>query len=485
MDSKQGDRFFWNALDFFVTRITRPFWLLAGVYAVIWSTMTPVGFPATIEIAGVPSTEIEVNGQIQLNRSAAGDAGEFRGHKVQRATTGGGPRSTNIQVNPRSYLNTGLTDGTTDSYRAQTQDLSDNQKAVSSMESAAQSAPSRGSSTVLTLTGDGNFAINGLSTFLLGMSYYDAANHHTSDIDYLAARGFKLLVVHADDVLRNDANSLYNSDGTLQAAKQAAIQALISYADTKGMVVDLNCLYADVDGTNSAALLTTSAARTAAVANCVNAFKTNSNVMFSIVNEHNYGSFSESHAEMSELMRTARTACAACIMSYSSSEHFGTPESGAGSEAHLFTSRAGSSIYPTHIQAEIDTTVNHIMPHNDRTTGWHLLTTARAGSLRAYLDSIGLQEMPVLFEEDGFIESGGVLASAEEWITVAQDCKAAGCAGWVLNSNTTFSMNPSTMMSQVGAIAQEAIDRIGAALASTAAYTRKTASSSNTFTPAK
>lgn len=54
-----------------------------------------------------------------------------------------------------------------------------------------------------------------------------------------------------------------------------------------------------------------------------------------------------------------------------------------------------------------------------------------------------------------------------DWIRIAQDCKAAGCSDWVLNSNTTFDLNPSSMMSQVGVIAQEAIDQIGAALAST------------------
>jgi len=55
------------------------------------------------------------------------------------------------------------------------------------------------------------------------------------------------------------------------------------------------------------------------------------------------------------------------------------------------------------------------------------MTTARAGNLRTYLNSIGQAGTPVFFEEDDFLENGGAMTVLDR-IRIAQDCKAAGCS---------------------------------------------------------
>lgn len=416
---------------------------------------------------------------VVLNWTASTDnSGIAPTYDIERCSASGcNTTFTNIHTTGNTtYTDSGLTASTLYGYRIRARDGSGNLAPYSSVVQTTTGAAPSGS-TVLGLSGGGYYTLNGVPTFLLGISYYDAAtNWYTSDLDSLAADGFNLIVVHCDDINRVDAESCYNSDGTIKSAKATLLNNLIDYAETKGIVVDMVCLYADVDGTNSAAYLTTAQARTDAVTNCINTFKAQPNVMFSVVNEHNYGSFADTHAEMDALMATARAACASCLIHYSSSDNIGVE-----ADAHIFTTRSGWTVDTANVQAELASGVNALVPHNDRQAGWHLLGGARAGALRNYLDSIGRQSMPVFFEEDAREGSGGT-GVANDYLTYAQEVKIARGAGYVFHTAAGFDLSTTAMYAQLTGVEPTVVDTIAAAVASVTALSRDTATFTETCT---
>jgi hypothetical protein len=395
---------------------------------------------------------------------------------VQRATASGGPYATVATVTATSYNDIGLTNATTYYWRVYARDPSGNVSTLPSpVASATPTAPAGGSATVLSILSDGKFALNGVPKFLLCFSYYDISNYKTADIDALAADGFNCLTAVADSVYRAtdeagaNTNSAYNANGTMKAAKVTAIEAAIDYADSKGMIVDLTCMLADIDGNNTAAWITVAGDRTTGMTNCINSFKANGNIMFSLWNEHNYGSVVDTHAEVGAFMVTARAACPTCILFYSSSDNIGVD-----ADAHIWTTRSGSVVDTANVNAELADGVNVIAPHDDRQAGWNLLTTARVANLRAYLNSIGRQNVAILMEEPGREGSGG-LGSAALYITTVQDAKAAGASGWDFHNDAAFDLDPTQAIpNQTDAVEEAFMDAVGAALAG-GAQTRDTA----------
>lgn len=325
-------------------------------------------------------------------------------------------------------------------------------------------APSLAPAAAVTRTGDGHLAIDGTKTFLIGISMYDCGNWHQSDVDYLMGKGFNWFICHIDDVLRNDANSGYNADGTLRSSKTTDFTAFANYVGGKGGVVTFILLYADTDGQNSATYLTTAGARQAAIENATNAFCKLSNVLCSVVNEHNYGSFADTHAEMDTLFGYARAQCAGCLMSYSSSDNIGLD-----SDAHIWTTRSGSTVDTANVAAELASGIDLFLPHGDRSTDWHLLQFARVSNLRQALNSAGATAVPILMEEEGREGNGG-LGSAEKYRQAALGAKTGGAAGWVLH-NGVFDLSTNTFLSQVDSITMEVIDTLADSLAQPAGST--------------
>lgn len=424
---------------------------------------------------------------VQLSWTASTDASGILRYEIRRSTTAStGPFTALATVSGTtlSYQDTGLTNGTTYYYQVSATDqaVPSNTSAFSSTATATPAAPGGASATVLSITATGRFAINGVTTLIKCASYYDIMNYHTSDIDALAADGFNCIDGHVDDVLRNNVNSAYNADGTLKAAKQTAIEAAIDYADTKGMVVLLNCTYADVDGTNTAAWLTSPSVTTAignGITNCINAFKANGNLMFSIVNEHIYGAYADTHAEMQTWMTTARSACATCLIGFSSTDHFGTYPAG----GHLFTTQDGSTVNTTNVEAELATGVNFLLWHDERNSGFNTRAQARAAAMRAYLDNNGHQNIPFFGDEPAREPVGatGGLGSASAWIAYYQALQTGGIQGVTLHSDDNFDMDPATKLSQSDAVEQAVMDGLSAALTTGTGQVRAAATITDTF----
>lgn len=425
------------------------------------------------------------NAVVQLSWTASSDTSGILRYNIQRSTTASsGPFTSLATVNgsTTSYQDTGLTNGTTYYYRVSATDQSPaaNTSPYSTYASAAPAAPGGSSATTLTITPTGRFSINGVSTLLKCISYYDIMNYHTSDIDALAADGFNCLIGHVDDVLRNNVNSAYNADGSIKAAKQTAIEAAIDYADTKGMVVLLNCTYADVDGTNSAAWLTSPSVTTAigvAITNCINAFEANGNVMFSIVNEHIYGSYADTHAEMQTWMTTARAACATCLIGFSSTDMYGTYPAG----GHLFTTQDGAVVNTTNVEAELATGVNFLLWHDERNSGFNSRALARASAMRSYLDNNGHQNIP-FFGDEPAREGAGGLGTSAAWIAYYQALQTGGIQGLTLHTDAAFDLDPTQAIPDQTDVVEEAVmDGLTTALTTGTGQIRDTATITDTF----
>lgn len=400
------------------------------------------------------------DGQVQLAWSPATDTGGsgLAGYIIGQSTVSGGPY-TDIDVgNVTAYLVTGLTNNVPYYFQVHAYDGAGNH-GLNSFEVTSTPIPGGTQTPVLTILPNGMFAINGVETYLLGVTYFDGTNWHASDIDYLTDHGFNLIRIIMDDINAGSfANSCFNSDGTLRPAKEQALRNLIIYCAGRGMIVDVTIMYADVDGSNSASWLTTSTARQAAITNACNAFKEYGNVFFDLVNEHNLGTAFRTHGTMTTLMGVARTAAPSSIIFYSSTDTASATVGDGG--AHIWTSQFGNTVDATNVNAEVNSSnIDVIAPHNERNPGWETRGPGRVTTLRTHLNSIGQQNIPIYYQEDAREGSGG-LGDAQLYIDYEEACRLNGLAAWIFHTAASFGLTTGSMISQMTAIELAVVDNI-------------------------
>jgi hypothetical protein len=313
----------------------------------------------------------------------------------------------------------------------------------------------------------GQFTINGIPTFLLGISYFDGSTLHTNDLDYLEARGFNYLRVFCEDPSQVVAKDCFNNDGTMKPGKVTTLHDLIKAADDRGMVVQMVCLYGDVLS-DSSIRIPTVAGRHTAIANCINEFKTHSNVWFDLVNEHNSNEIPPAlpdwatHADMTQYINTAVAACPACIIAYSCGNGF-------GGQSHIFSnpSSTGVAVNSANTLAELQSGTRVMLIHDERSTGWNLRALARFSNLRAFMNANGFSHVPIVNDEPGRepAENGG-LGNAAGYLQLAQDMKTAGAAGFLFHTDAAFDVDSASMVSQLDAVEITAINGLRAALGS-------------------
>jgi hypothetical protein len=296
------------------------------------------------------------------------------------------------------------------------------------------------SATGLGISSTGKFTIAGTETFLLGISYFDALDYRTSDIDTLSTRGFNNLRIFTDwandDGTPGD-QTVCNANGSIKSTAAATINALIDYAETKTMTVTVVILNELSDS-----WMTTEAARLACVTSTVNAFKAQALVMFDVVQEHDY-SFTGSGVsltpdEVKVYNDQARAACATCIIFSSVASPMSHPQD---STANIVSSTIGE---------KVENGENVLAIHDYRSSNWWSVTGARVTAYRNYLASIGKQNIPVIFDEPN--RWGADNNSTEtEFNTAAAQAKAAGAAMWVFHHGASFDMSASSLFAQLNA----------------------------------
>src|SRR6185503_2175253 len=146
---------------------------------------------------------------------------------------------------------------------------------------SAASAPKLG------IAGDA-FTLDGVPTFLLGVSYFDGKNWHAEDLDGLAQRKFNLIRVWLDWT-----SSFYDPAGPLASADE--LVALAKACGERGIVLDATLLDTDLTVT----------APDAAVRSAVAALAAEPNVLFDLVNEHDHAGNTFSHEDVAALAVSA------------------------------------------------------------------------------------------------------------------------------------------------------------------------------------
>lgn len=326
---------------------------------------------------------------------------------------------------------------------------------VGTASALAPAQPGLVTGTTLSINATGQFVLNGVQTFLLGISYFDAQNFHTSDIDLLAARGFNTLRVFAqwDPLKFGVTRSVCDANGLLQTSQRDQMQRLIDYAKTKSMIVLMAVL--DVaSGTN----MDSDAKRLACVTNVVNYFKPTSaqdnwNVLFDVVQEHdsNYAPVAPEWADTTTQLKpytdAAKAACPTCPIFASSTFINGYIGPSDGTSALNATQKA-------RVSAKVVTNGEAILAiHESRVAGWYNVTGARVAEYKTHLASIGKQNVPVIFDEPCRIDAVGdgfdCTATEAQVNLAAVQAKVAGAGLWLLHTDAGFNLATQTLFQQL------------------------------------
>lgn len=421
------------------------------------------------QVTGVTATS--TSSTITLNWAASTDDTGLAGYNIEQCQGSGCTNFSQVafSVDTTETL-AGLSAGTTYRFRLKAKDLAGN---VSSSYSTPLDVTTSAVATVtVAVSSNGKFTIDGMETFLQGISYYNGIDWRQADLDAIAAAGFNLIHVYLDNqsIFPLGDDSIFNSNGSLKTTQSNNIHALIQYAGSKGIVVDMAIMHADTDPLNSSNWLTTATARNNAIINALTAYCSYPNVMFDLANEHVFGAVYDTEAEMADFMTTARSV-SSCVrpISYSSSEAGG---------AHIWNATTDAVVGAT-VDAEVATGINMIMPHDLRGAGdWYSRSQARATNLRAYLDSTGHVDMPVYFQEPNRRPKspygGGTAGAASQFLTAAQGAKAGGAAGWVFHTAAGFDLRSATFTSQLDSEELSVFNGLAAALVSTPQTDRTT-----------
>lgn len=380
-----------------------------------------------------------------------------------------------------SFVHAGLAASTSYSFRVKAQDPTGNQSGYTNTATAITASSSAGGS--FGINGTGQFVLNGTQTFLLGVSYFDATQYKTADLDTLAARGFNLLRAWATwnvDTGHGSPNrSVCDLNGALKVTERDQLQAFINYAKTKNQVVMLVIL--DI---NTPTLMTTDGARQACITNVVNYYKPTSaqanwNVMFDVINEHDTittWSTADTAAEIKAWTDTGFAACPTCLIYASATIN----NNGFGDFiGPNDTTSALTAFNKSNVTTKIVTNAESILAvHEARSVNWYSVTGARVAAYRAHLATLGKTGTPVMFDEPQRD------VTEAQYLSAVTQAKAAGAAAWVFHNQKSFDLRTLPIFSQFSA--DEAAFTVSAAgaLAGSSGTPTVLAASSDTFTRA-
>ena len=280
----------------------------------------------------------------------------------------------------------------------------------------------------LGIEGD-RFTIDGVPTFLLGVSYFDGRNFHIEDLDELAARRFNLIRIWLD---WNPA-SFFDAAGGLVAAD--TLLELAEACRVRGIVVDVTILDTDLTFTD----------RDAALRAVVSTLAAQPNVFFDIANEHDHAGNTLSHADVTALALAARRENPAAILTVSSQG------------GHIVDDL---TLSPGNIDEEIvGAGLDLLTPHFSRTADFYDKTDQRVTLAKEYLNSIG-HAVPVYLQEEARRGHSGLDPTTEQFLQAAREARDAGAAGWVLHNDAGLDLSVATFFAQLDEVERATVDAL-------------------------
>ncbi|AFZ29875.1 hypothetical protein Glo7428_1306 [Gloeocapsa sp. PCC 7428] len=302
---------------------------------------------------------------------------------------------------------------------------------VSSETYAANLKASR--ETRVGIAGD-KFTINGQPTFLLGVSYFDAAHWRVSDLDRLAELNFNLIRIFLDWQNRG----FFDNEGNL--TKSEELLALVRAANDRGIVVDVTITgYSEVP-------------RDKAVQAAVRTLRNEPNAIFDLQNEYNLGREAAlSPSEIRQLYFIAKAENARAIIFASNYAAW----------------MRGNTLNPGRLTQEVKTGVDLVAPHFTRNPRWYSDTGTRVAQTKEHLRSMN-RNIPVYVQEEHRNGWRGGEFTKEQFLQAAQEAKAHGAAGWVFHTDAGFSLIDQEFFAELDATERQVIQKLGAAVFSDA-----------------
>ncbi len=298
------------------------------------------------------------------------------------------------------------------------------------------------SATVLGIQGD-KFTINGTATFLLGVSYFDGRGWRESDFDELSAKGFNLVRIWL--FWRNSfpEGHFFDSNAEWKNGVDDDLVALVDYASSKGLIVDVSILQANLPFTDSAN-------RLKAVQKTSSLLAGFDNVFFDISNEHDHdGNATIAHNEIEDLINAVKAIDPDRIVTVSSQGD------------HILPGNNRGSLIESNVDAELNAGVEFFTPHFLRTGDWAERTGERVQVIKKYLQSVG-RNMPIYLQEENrrFNDSG---PSEQDFITAAKQARDSGGAAWVFHTGAGMSLlkNNTTFFNSLDSIEEDVMNSLG------------------------
>lgn len=277
---------------------------------------------------------------------------------------------------------------------------------------------------------------DGVPTFFVGVSYFDARSWHESDFDGLAERGWNLVRIWLDW----GKIGLFGADGALTPEGAGILTALVDSAAEREIVVDVTILdpgllfTPDIDH------------RLAAVQSVATTLADRTNVFYDVMNEHDHGKGPIDHTEAATLAAALREIDADAIITISSTG------------GHLVGDDA--TVQVESVDAETDEVgVAIVTPHLPRTADWADQTDVRVTALRGHLQSRGLV-VPIYLQEEARRGHSGLEPSEAEFVQSASEAQAAGAAAWIFHTDAGFELGVATFFDALDEVEVAVIDNL-------------------------
>jgi hypothetical protein len=369
---------------------------------------------------------------------------------------------------------------------------------------------------------DSSFTLDGVPTFLLGISAMGAVGRLTdAELDWLRERGFNLIRVFGywtqvmlDSQAPNlpptlESSILFRPDGSLNPERVEQLVGLLERAAARGIVMDLTVFNAFDSLPDDDQLSVHGAALEA----LTTALLPHRNLLFDVWNEHNNSDpihpHPLSHAQAARLFERARAIDPGRLLTISNTHHprycrdglmvdiAGLPDDAAVLRRHRYApalvaglraqlrrveperitlaarpphsgeydvSRYSEASYWDAITAELrEVGVDALTPHLERTVDFADRTGERVRALLDHMRAVG-RVVPLYLQEEGRRRHSGLNPEVDDFLRAAINARQAGAASWVFHTDAAYNLALGPLYDQLDPVEAEAAERLARAL---------------------
>ena len=289
------------------------------------------------------------------------------------------------------------------------------------------------------------FTVDGVETFLLGVSYFDAIaaseDFVRADFDQLAALRINHVRVFAAWNGLTLASSVLRPDGSVDAGALGRLVRIVDLARERGIIVDVTF----ARGIPGASDGTFEAYRDAIVL-VTGALLDRRNLFFDLGNEHDIADSRHiAQTEVDQLVLAIHAVDATRLLTASIG---GNDAAGA------------AAIYVPLID---DAHIDFVTPHFARTDDWAAATQGRVEGLRTALVAGGY-DVPIHLQEENRRSYAGRDPTKDELLAAAAGARAGDAAAWNLHTGAGFELTMTRLFDRLDPVELDAIDELATAV---------------------